>query len=142
LKRSVIPSLVIILAGTIVLAGTWAFAVPPGSEEQIIERVKPFGNVCRAGEDCGVAAAGASSGSLSGQQVYDKYCFVCHASGVGGAPIFGDSEAWQPRIAKGMDELMNTTLNGLNAMPAKGTCMGCSDDELNGAVDYMLEQVQ
>ena len=47
-----------------------------------------------------------------------------------------------PRLDKSMDELMQTTLNGINAMPPKGTCMNCSDDELAGAVTYMLEQAQ
>lgn len=136
MKRSLIPSLVVILAGV------WAFALPPGSEEEIIERVKPLGHVCRAGEDCGVVSAAASSGPLSGQQVYDQFCFACHSTGVGGAPTFGDSEAWQPRVAKGLDALMSTTFNGLNAMPVRGTCMNCSDDELAEAVNYMLEQVQ
>ena len=62
--------------------------------------------------------------------------------GVGGAPLLGDIAQWEPRIAKGMDVLMASTVNGINAMPAKGTCMNCSDDELNDAVAYMLEQVQ
>ena len=61
---------------------------------------------------------------------------------MGGAPLLGNAEQWQPRVDKGMDALMASTLNGLNAMPAKGTCMNCSDDELNAAVTYMLEQVQ
>jgi len=136
LKRSLIPALVA------VIVGVWAYAVPPGTNDEITERIKPFGSVCRAGDDCGTAVASASSGPLSGQAVYDQFCFACHASGVGGAPLLGNAEQWQPRVDKGMDALMASTLNGLNAMPAKGTCMNCSDDELNAAVTYMLEQVQ
>jgi cytochrome c5 len=136
LKRSLIPSLVVILASV------WVFALPPGTNDEISERLTPFGSVCRSGDDCGVVAAGAASGPLSGQQVYDQFCFACHATGVGGAPLFGDAAAWEPRVAKGLDELMASTLNGVNAMPAKGTCMNCSDDELNAAVDYMIEQTQ
>ncbi|EAS73910.1 cytochrome c5, partial [Vibrio alginolyticus 12G01] len=26
-----------------------------------------------------------------------------------------------------------------NAMPAKGTCMDCSDDEIIAAIDHMIE---
>ena len=135
MKRSLIPALVA------VVVGVYTFAVPPGTTEEIAERIKPFGSVCRAGEDCGTAAAVTASGPLSGQAVYDQFCFACHMSGVGGAPLLGDVAQWEPRIAKGMDVLMDSTLNGLNAMPAKGTCMNCSDDELQAAVDYMLEQV-
>jgi cytochrome c5 len=136
LKRSLIPSLVVILASV------WVFALPPGTNDEISERLTPFGSVCRAGDDCGAVAASAASGPLSGQQVYDQFCFACHTSGVGGAPLFGDAAAWEPRVAKGLDELMASTLNGINAMPAKGTCMNCSDDELSAAVDYMIEQTQ
>lgn len=135
MKRSLIAALVA------VVVGVYTYAVPPGTTEEIAERIKPFGSVCRAGEDCGTAAAAASSGPLSGQAVYDQFCFACHAAGVGGAPLLGDTAQWEPRIAKGMDVLMTSTLNGINAMPAKGTCMNCSDEELQAAVDYMLEQV-
>lgn len=135
MKRSLIPALVA------VVVGVYTFAIPPGTTEEIAERIKPFGSVCRAGEDCGTAAAAAASGPLSGQAVYDQFCFACHAAGVGGAPLLGDVAQWEPRIAKGMETLMASTINGINAMPAKGTCMNCSDEELQAAVDYMLEQV-
>ena len=36
-----------------------------------------------------------------------------------------------------MDVLWESTVNGLGMMPAKGTCMNCSDDELQAAVDYV-----
>ena len=121
------------------LAAAAALAVPPGTSDDIDQRLGAFGSVCRAGDDCGASTAAASSGPLSGQQVYDQFCFACHASGVGGAPKMGDAAAWAPRRDKGMDALMDSTLNGLNAMPAKGTCMNCSDDELAEAVNYMLD---
>ncbi len=98
--------------------------------------------MCRAGEDCGTAVAAAASGPLSGQQVYDQFCFACHMSGVGGAPTFGDVAAWAERSAKGIDVLMASTINGIGTMPAKGTCMNCSDDELSAAVTYMLDNAQ
>ena len=50
-----------------------------------------------------------------------------------------DAVAWGERRDKGMDVLMQSTLNGIGAMPAKGTCMNCSDDELSEAVTYMLD---
>ena len=37
---------------------------------------------------------------------------------------------------------MDSTINGINAMPAKGTCMSCSDDELADAVTYMIDAAQ
>ena len=69
-----------------------------------------------------------------------QFCFACHATGVSDAPLLGDVAQWEPRIAKGMDVLMDSTLNGLNAMPARGTCVNCSDEELQAAVEHMLPQ--
>lgn len=143
MNRSILAIVTVVAAGAIgflaVIGSQSAYAVPPGTADEISARVAPFGSLCRAGDDCGAVAATGSGAAMSGQEVYDKFCFVCHATGVGGAPLFGDSAAWASRIDKGMDELMASTLNGLNAMPPMGTCMNCSDAELTEAVDYMLE---
>lgn len=131
--------------GTVALmAAVWAGAVPPGTVDEIRERLTPFGEVCRAGDDCAGAGAtaAASSGPMTGEQVYNQFCGTCHAAGVAGAPIHGDGAAWEPRLAKGMDTLWEHTQNGFNAMPPKGTCMGCSDEELRNAMEYMVEAVQ
>ena len=122
--------------------GTTLYAVPPGTDAEITDRLQPIGSVCRVGDDCGVATAVVATGPLSGEEVYNQYCFACHTTGVSDAPRLGNSDDWQPRLSKGIDELMATTLNGLNAMPAKGTCMGCSDEELAEAVDYMVDSVR
>jgi cytochrome c5 len=37
---------------------------------------------------------------------------------------------------------MVSTLNGIGAMPAKGLCMSCSDNELADAVTYMVDAAQ
>jgi len=139
-------------------ASAVADRVPPGTEEQIRERLQPFGELCRAGEDCGSGAGAAQSGApaagdmasaggaagaaMSGEQVYNQFCGTCHNAGVAGAPVLGDGAAWESRLAKGMDTLWDHTLNGFNAMPAKGTCMNCSDEELRNALDYMVAEVE
>ena len=127
-----------LILGVLLLAPL-ASAVPPGTHDEIHARLTPDGVVCRKGDDCGTAVAAVASGPLSGDQVYNQFCFACHATGVSGAPMFGKADQWAPRAAKGMDTLMNSTLNGLNAMPAKGTCATCSDDDLKAAVQYMLD---
>jgi cytochrome c5 len=78
--------------------------------------------------------------SVDGQKIYQASCQACHAAGVAGAPKLGDKEAWAPRIAKGNDALLLSVKNGLKAMPPKGTCMSCSEDELRAAMEYMVEQ--
>jgi cytochrome c5 len=71
---------------------------------------------------------------------YQMSCFACHASGAAGAPVVGEPEAWSERMEKGMDAVMANVVNGLNAMPPRGLCVDCSDDNLRAMVDYMLEQ--
>ena len=82
--------------------------------------------------------ADTQTASAEGQNIYQKSCQACHATGVAGAPKLGDKEAWAPRIAKGNDVLLSSVTNGLKAMPPKGTCMTCSEDELRAAIDYMV----
>lgn len=116
-----------------------------GTDDEIRARLAPDGDLCLKGEGCGgaaVATSGAGGGSRDGKAVYDQFCFACHMSGVGGAPVLGDAEAWEPRIAKGMDVLYESTYNGINAMPARGTCMDCTDEELQATVDWMTAQVE
>ncbi len=76
-----------------------------------------------------------------GKKVYDQYCNVCHQAGVAGAPKFRDENDWKSKMAaKSTDELVASAIKGLNAMPPKGTCMTCSDEEIRAAVEYMLPQ--
>jgi len=74
----------------------------------------------------------------SGADVFKAQCTTCHTAGVAGAPKFGDSAAWAPRIAKGFDALVNSALHGKNAMPAQGG--GDFDDiEVARGVAYMAD---
>jgi len=84
-----------------------------------------------------VAAAAPAGGSSDGKAVYEKVCSVCHASGLAGAPKFGDKAAWAPRIATGINTLHQSALKGKNAMPPKGGNMALSDADVTAAVDYM-----
>ena len=76
----------------------------------------------------------------NGKDIYTRSCQVCHTTGAAGAPKLGDKNAWAPRIAKGTDAMFSSVLNGLNAMPPRGTCMSCSEDELRAVMQYMIEQ--
>lgn len=133
-----------VLAAVLVAFGLTAGAVMASVEEQILERIEPVGKVCLEGEDCGTAApaAASSDGPRSGEDVYAAACQACHASGVAGAPVSGDAEAWSARVDKGMETLIDHAINGFNAMPPKGGCGSCSDEEIQAAVEFMVEQVQ
>ncbi len=107
----------------------------------IKERISPAGEVCLQGDNsCGGAAAVASSEPRSGEAVYNAACMACHSSGAAGAPKYADAAAWADRIAKGMDTLYASGINGIagTGMIAKGGCMDCSDEEIKAAVDYMV----
>lgn len=84
------------------------------------------------------AAEPSASAKADGKGVYDKVCTTCHATGLAGAPKFGDKAAWAPRISTGIDTLHKSALNGKNAMPAKGGNAALSDSEVQAAVNYMV----
>ena len=83
-------------------------------------------------------AAAASAFDAAG--AYQMSCNACHGTGAAGAPMLGDAGAWEARMEKGMDALMSNVINGVGAMPARGICMACSDDDLQAIVNYMLAQ--
>jgi cytochrome c5 len=118
-------------------------AVADATSDAVAERIKPVGEVCVQGEDCGAAVSASATAAAgggeprSGETVYNTACTACHGTGAGGAPILGDAAAWADRIAQGNDALYDHAINGLNGMPAKGLCMDCSDEEIKLAVDYM-----
>ncbi len=71
-----------------------------------------------------------------GNEVYAAQCAACHATGVAGAPKFGDAAAWGPRIGTGYAALLNSALKGKNAMGPQGG--GDFDDvEIGKAVVHM-----
>ncbi len=55
-----------------------------------------------------------------------------------GAPKYGDVSAWALKLEKGIDAVYANAINGIRGMPARGTCMSCSDDEVKSAIDYIL----
>jgi cytochrome c5 len=114
-------------------------------EDEIRSRIAPVGSVCVQGEDCGETAApaqAASSGPRAAGEVYSSACAACHDTGAAGAPKKGDTGAWSSRIDKGLDTLVSHAINGFNAMPAKGGCSSCSDEEIKVAVELMVEDSQ
>lgn len=111
--------------------------------DAIKARIKPVGGVCVQGEECkpaglaAVAVAAAGGAPRTGEQVYNAVCTACHGTGAAGAPKVGDKGAWGPRIAQGEKTLVQHAIAGIRAMPAKGGCSACSDEEIGNAVKYM-----
>ena len=70
---------------------------------------------------------------------YEKSCKLCHGTGLMGAPTIGDAAAWAPRLEKGSDALLKSVKEGFNAMPPKGTCMDCTDEDFQKLIEKMAK---
>lgn len=119
-------------------------SVQAATDEAVAERIKPVGSVCIEGdESCGGAAAAPASagGTRAGDEVYTSKCAGCHATGAAGAPKYGTSE-WADRAAQGMESLLANAISGIKAMPPRGLCADCSDEELQGAIQHMLDSAK
>jgi cytochrome c5 len=92
------------------------------------------------------AKSSVSSGSTTtsaaakpdGAKVYSMACNACHATGVAGAPKYGDKVAWAARSKAGVDALVASAIKGKGAMPPKGGLATASDADIRAAVEYML----
>lgn len=74
-----------------------------------------------------------------GKAVYEKNCAACHATGVAGAPKFGDRAAWKEHIAGGLEHMAEIAIRGEGAMPPRGGNSELTDAEIRAAVAYIAE---
>lgn len=102
------------------------------SAEAIEARIRPV-----AGFELGEAKRGGPA--RAGDVVYKEACAACHATGVSGAPTFGDKDAWEARIELGLDTLIKSASEGKNAMPAQAGS-AYSVQEVANAVVYMANE--
>jgi cytochrome c5 len=157
--QTVIKNMVIVLVILIVFAFSIFFIAKdvgfkedqetgPASIAALEKRIKPVADVY-TGEDGPTAVeevagqaepaqAVAFDGSLDGEMIYTNVCAACHATGVAGAPQPG-TPAMAERVEKGVDALMQTALNGLNAMPARGGRPDLSDEQVQAVVEFMTQ---
>ncbi|TXT41582.1 MAG: cytochrome c5 [Comamonadaceae bacterium] len=82
----------------------------------------------------------ASPVSNTGEQLVQAHCTNCHTEGLAGAPRINQFSDWKPRLEKGMDGLVNSTITGHKAMPARTGMASLSDTDLRNAVTYMVIQ--
>jgi len=143
----VIFALARVVAGHTQVAETYADPIYVASVE---ERIKPVARVAVAGADNSAlkieAPAQATAVALvvpkDGPALYEAVCKTCHATGLVGAPKFGDHAAWAPRIAQGKPTLYEHALKGYagkaGVMPPKGGRSDLSDDLIKSGVDYLV----
>ncbi|HPE61473.1 MAG TPA: c-type cytochrome [Thiolinea sp.] len=99
--------------------------------EAATENIKPIGTVVSVDK-------AAPTVVRSGEEVYQAVCIACHAAGVLNAPKL-EAGAWDDRIGKGLEGLLASSINGLNAMPPRGGNPNTTDDELKSAILYMTD---
>jgi len=112
------------------------------------KRIAPVGAV-RYGEEGASALAEAQSAAVEaapagdvvvdGAQVYGGLCKTCHDAGVAGAPITGSDLMGEREAAKGLDGLVQSAITGLNAMPPRGGNPTLTDEQIQAAVEFMLQ---
>jgi cytochrome c5 len=129
----VVPIVVIVL---LVMYVTSEHRPAAGSEalkpESVAERIRPVAMVQ-------VKDASDLSTLKTGEQVFAAQCTTCHTAGLVGAPKFGDTEAWAPRIKTGFDALLHSALAGKGNMGAQGGG-DYTDLEVARAVVYMANK--
>ena len=118
-----------------------ADAAPAAAEEAKAADAAPA--AAEETADAAPAVGGTTLDMEAGQKLYKSTCDMCHGAGVGGAPRLGNKDDWAPRIAAGMDSMMNIALNGKGGMPKRGTApASVSDDVLRAAVQYMADSAK
>ena len=121
----------------------------PSQEALVEKRIAPVGAV-RYGDEgaaaladaqaaAAAAAAPAEPVEVNGESVYNGLCMACHGAGISGAPIPGSEEMAARQAEKGLDGLVQSSINGLNAMPARGGNPALTDEQMQAAVEFMLQ---
>jgi len=139
-RRLALP-LIITAFGTFFVARVFADLSGSLDEKAIIQRIHPEGEVTIEAGSAMVVETPKVILDV-GQQHYEQVCHICHGTGLAGAPKFGDKADWAPRIADGMATMVKRAIEGYRAMPPKGTCTNCSDDDIKKTVEYMVSHSQ
>ncbi|CAG8869386.1 hypothetical protein PS627_03458 [Pseudomonas fluorescens] len=120
----------------------WAFNTHAATNDEIAKRLEPVGQVCVQGQECkgmAVTASASAGAARTPDEIVAKHCNACHGPGLLGAPKVGDTAAWKERADHqgGLDGILAKAITGINAMPPKGTCTDCSDEDLKAAIQKM-----
>jgi cytochrome c5 len=96
--------------------------------------------VAACGPDPGsptAAAAGPTPSDPKLAKLYAQTCKACHTTPGSGAPLAGDTAAWEPRVGQGMPALLEHTVRGYKGMPPLGSCMDCTEKEFEALIRFM-----
>ncbi len=79
----------------------------------------------------------------AGRKIFNEFCASCHAVNPVisvNAPRVNDKKRWDKYRKLGVQTLLIMTLQGQGAMPARGGCFECSDEQLRETIQYMLSR--
>ncbi len=125
------------------------------SPHSVATRIEPVGQVRvgdpteqSAAEAVQVAAVSETASAESvaagdarpGESVYGGLCHACHAAGLANAPKPDDTAAWEERLAKGLDAMVDVAIQGFGGMPPRGGDPSLTDEEIRETIIFMLEQ--
>jgi cytochrome c5 len=111
-------------------------------DKGVLERIKPIGEVRIDSSTMVASADSTETAERSGEEIYNGKCAGCHTSGIMGAPKYASLADWTSRIDLGLDKLTDSAIAGKGGMPARGTCMDCSDNDIKVTVQYMLDSLE
>ena len=145
------PHNITVLGGLLLIAIILGEVVigPHGNEEMVVEpvdtmedvamRLQPVISLDEMRSSMSVASAAGDTADKSPDQLYQGACLACHSTGAAGAPKIGDAAAWTARLAKGLDSLVTSAINGIGAMPPRGGSQ-YNDDQVRATVEYILSE--
>lgn len=77
----------------------------------------------------------------AGRKIFNEFCASCHAEKPFisvNAPRINDKKRWDAYRKLGIEKLVAMAIQGGGAMPARGGCFECSDEQVREAVEYIL----
>ena len=78
----------------------------------------------------------------AGRKIFKEFCATCHGDPPYieiRAPRIGDKIIWEALKKQGFATLLKVTIDGRGAMPARGGCFECSDQQLSETIQYILK---
>lgn len=150
--------MVLLILGARYIHNTREPEMPRQKIEEIESRIAPVGDVYAgatgreailAAQEAAKAAAAsqvAYEGTLDGSVIYQRLCGACHTNAVGGAPAMTRAD-WAPRIAQGMDVLVQHAIEGFDGaaptpMPPRGGNPSLSDEQVRATVQWMVDNLK
>ncbi len=97
---------------------------------------------CAGGESSGISETQSKAlvpADAELADIYNRSCRSCHTLAATGSPLTGDAAAWDERMNKGMDVLLDNVINGFGGMPPLGLCMDCDVDQFEALILFMAE---